>query len=754
MEAMTVVPIPRPGPPIPPHRPLPLRVKLQYLYLLRVPILVWVAVFVLPIVSLTRVRQLLGNLFVLTPWNIFWTMIAAEMLAMSILVMWRVVLLNGRERFGIRQGMIRDVITWQGMVLAEVVVIPIMLAAIFSNGQVTDAYTGLVRLSAALAGLLLAHVGGFLGLLVSVWLSPRYRRPKGRFPVPFRWMRYLIVRAYRNNVVSKKKRAWLGGLAARLPMAFRAGYFDPRTHLLYPGQWLSFVMLFSSFGLYKLIGALKQARLGEPFGIPAICYLILLLILLHWVLAITAFFVDRFRIPLLVPILGLIIVGNLASGTDHYYEIRAVLTPKPVNPALVLTAANRLGRDKDHPRGRVTVVATAGGGIQAAAWTAQVLTGLQTELKERSPDKQFDFANSIAAISSVSGGAVGTMFFVNQYKEPSQRQGFAIPDRELPAIVSEAEASSLDDVAWAMVYPDLARVVFPFGRGLTDRGWALEEAWRIRGNLNSTLSEWRQGVEEGWRPAVIFNSTLAESGEPLVLTTTDMRQKEVNGLGRRNLPELLPGYDVPVVTAVRLAASFPFVTPASRAFWNPQAPGVTNQTRATVENDSKYHLVDGGYYDNYGVNSLLEWLSEAMESQSAKDAPDILIIQIRSFPSEAGGPDGKERGWFYQAWAPVGALMRVRTTGQLVRDREELDRFACQWSAKGAHIRLATFEFQGSEAPLSWKMNQSQIQAIKDQWRDRVSGNENGDWRAVNCFFLPNSSGCPKPGATEKKGAW
>src|SRR5438094_521060 len=56
----------------------------------------------------------------------------------------------------------------------------------------------------------------------------------------------------------------------------------------------------------------------------------------------------------------------------------------------------------EHPHGRVVVVASAGGGIQAAAWTARVLTGLQHELPE--------FANSIAALSGVSGGAVGTMF--------------------------------------------------------------------------------------------------------------------------------------------------------------------------------------------------------------------------------------------------------------------------------------------------------------------------------------------------------
>ncbi|MGB8770629.1 MAG: hypothetical protein WCC92_13490, partial [Candidatus Korobacteraceae bacterium] len=63
----------------PPPPPLPPGVKLQYAYLLRVPILVGVTLFALPIVSLFVFRQLLGNLFLLEPWNILWTMVATMM---------------------------------------------------------------------------------------------------------------------------------------------------------------------------------------------------------------------------------------------------------------------------------------------------------------------------------------------------------------------------------------------------------------------------------------------------------------------------------------------------------------------------------------------------------------------------------------------------------------------------------------------------------------------------------------------------
>jgi hypothetical protein len=396
-------------------------------------------------------------------------------------------------------------------------------------------------------------------------------------------------------------------------------------------------------------------------------------------------------------------------------------------------------------------VATAGGGIQAAAWTAQVLTGLQTELQQRLPNDTVNFADSIALISSVSGGAVGTLFFANKYAKSQGHAGFLASGPELRAIVDTSVKPSLNDVGWALAYADFWRVFFPYIKGeqdkLIDRGWALEEDWRKSGNIQGSLSDWREGVKEGWRPALIFNSTIVETGEPLLLTTTDIHPAgSTSGPDWRTLADVFPtcpGCDVPVVTAVRLAASFPFVSPASRA----------------ITQGRPFHVVDGGYYDNYGVYSLLEWLREALASTPANERPDILIIQIRSFPSDPPA-QAETQGWFYQMEAPLKGLMSVRTAGQLLRDRDALQHFADEMThrpASGsdvpiAQIKLATFEFAGSGAPLSWQMNPAQIQAIPKSWHDRVYGANNEDWREVYCFFRPGDKDCANRKA--KKGAW
>lgn len=190
--------------------------------------------------------------------------------------------------------------------------------------------------------------------------------------------------------------------------------------------------------------------------------------------------------------------------------------------------------------------------------------------------------------------------------------------------------------------------------------------------------------------------------------------------------------DVPLVTAVRLAASFPYVSPAARA-----------QTNQPV-----YHSIDGGYYDNYGVASAIQWIDEALERTPPDRRPPVLVIQIRSFPDNAD-PDPKSRGWFFQSYAPLEGLLSVRTTGQLVRDRNALMLLRAKWRNPGSAglplIRFAGFEFKRHGAPLSWKMNRAQTDAIQTEWDDLLNGKDTLDFDQVRCFLdasLASSQHC------------
>ncbi len=355
------------------------------------------------------------------------------------------------------------------------------------------------------------------------------------------------------------------------------------------------------------------------------------------------------------------------------------------------------------------VVATAGGGIQAAAWTAEVLTELQRAIA--APPGQPAFADSIALLSGVSGGAVGMMFFGAHY-EGAEHTSFPSDAPTLNKIVSDAETPTLNEVAWGLTNPDLGRVLFPFLKWgawkFDDRGRALENAWRRKiGDVS--LSSWTHGVASGYRPAFIFNSTIAETGEPLLFATSGLAYSpsvkiEQKIAHRKTFFAEFYGRDTRIVTAARLAASFPFVTPAARP----------------LQKGPAHHLVDGGYYDNYGLSSLMAWLAEALDQPVGNaPKPEILVLQIRSFPPDQI-PDAKWTTWFYQVYAPLDGLESVRVTGQLLRDKEELRSFENARRDKAAFCNV-TFGFPGGGAPLSWQLNRIQIEQVKTQWASQAS---------------------------------
>jgi hypothetical protein len=136
------------------------------------------------------------------------------------------------------------------------------------------------------------------------------------------------------------------------------------------------------------------------------------------------FFFDRFRIPIIVPIILLLTATSQLSRLDYYSEV----------------SSKGAGSITIEPSS-ITVVAANGGGIQAAPWTAKVLTGLQKEVGDQ-------FGKSIRLISAVSGCSLGAMYFANEYTEGGPPSANA-----LNSIVERAERSSLDKIGRAQLTP-------------------------------------------------------------------------------------------------------------------------------------------------------------------------------------------------------------------------------------------------------------------------------------------------------------
>ncbi len=678
--------------------------RVPYLYLLRVQLLTLTALVGLPALAFaTPASSVLANLFDVPAASAWVVTMLALGTAWTALFTTSLVAEDGPIRLGVAPLGFLEKIRGRDFVIFALLALPVAVGVYHQSTS-----QGTSEPVVALASLVLGVAPAVLLLRVSV---------------PFA---ELLGRALYAAVVRLIPEAWLeSGADWVLADPDRgAGLFEYDSNnrqtglTVVSGHQRALAFLMVSLVLYFAVGLMKYLRLGGTTYVPTLAYVLLLLTLICWALAGLAFWADRHRIPLLLPLAALAVVTSFCPLSDHYFRTRDVPGQTALAPRDALRAGGRTS---------VILVAASGGGIQAAAWTARVLVGLEENARRECGPGCADFGESVRLISSVSGGSVGAMYFLNAYRA----QGLP-EDDDLEGVVENAEASSLDEVAWGLVYPDLTRVLlpgFPFLPRFEyiDRGWALQHSFGFRARgVRANLSTWRDSVRAGWRPASIFNATIADTGERLLFATTDLEQ---TGEALQTFSRQFPGRDVAIATAARLSATFPYVTPAARA----DAPGV------------QFHVVDGGYYDNFGVSSLIAWLREALD-QPDNPVRRVLVIEIRGARDVESHLRRNRRGSLYQLYAPLATMFHVRTAGQLANNVVAMELLKRASFPDNPRIHSVVFEFCGEDPPLSWHLTKKQKDAVRKEWESGAS--VQSGWPIVRKFLageddIPEQTGTP-----------
>jgi hypothetical protein len=646
---------------------------LHYLYLLRFPIACAALLAAFGPVALGPGRALLIGMFDLDWPGVSLATYCALWVGTASFFSAQLVLLYGHERFGAPA-----VSPWWGRALP------------FKVWQVTfSRIEGLVAGLGALAAMVLcgylitqarpgAVLGSAIGLAIFVATLVLIERLRNAH----------FLMSWNTRVAS-----WLAFTPQGYVKHRAAG---PSDYQLLDAHGRALAVSLSSQALYVVLGLAKGIALGFPDtfarsespAIPTLAGVLILILLVCWNGSALAFFLDRFRVPVMGVFVPMLVAAAQWPQSDHFFAVSASSRQERVLPRDVLDAS---------PSEAAIVVAVSGGGIQASAWAAQVLTGLDAASGGR-------FAPSVRLISSVSGGSVGTMRFLAAYENGT------LPDGAHQRIVEQSRASSLDEVAWGVLYPDLLRLVLPFVQpGIIDRGWALERAWAAgQTDLATSMSEWRQAVHERRMPAVMFNATVVETGGRVLFSTVDA-DRDNGARSADNFRDLYPQYDVAPVTAARLSASFPYVSPAARA-------------AAPLPRSQRFHFVDGGYWDNFGIASAVEFIDQAVTAGTK--VKRILLIEVHDRLSSSRRTSDGRRGALFQTFAPPSTLLSVMSNGQPARNAEEVRLLKGYLAARSVELSHQVFESPQASAPLSWHLTLADKMSIDRAWTamtDRAS---------------------------------
>lgn len=309
-----------------------------------------------------------------------------------------------------------------------------------------------------------------------------------------------------------------------------------------------------------------------------------------------------------------------------------------------------------YPDGPFIFVVASGGGIRAAVHTATVLEAL---------DARFCglLSRQMIAISSVSGGSLGAMSFLssperkklapafnlsNNCAKPARAWGAVSTDHiSIKFLTQDSLPSQLGHLFTKIIFPmDLSREK---SDEILPRFWEMQWAKTTGTSISEKLTKSEIFAPDA--PIFIINSTSANTGGRLAYINKELRDD--------NFPDLLKLYPgvagKSVADAVYDSARFPFISqpspvPIFDIDRHAALAKIANlRQKDGLSDDEKYrigleiahqylspqvriadYLVDGGYFENYGADTLSHVINIA--KSSGMPTSRMLLIVIHNNP--------------------------------------------------------------------------------------------------------------------------
>ena len=357
----------------------------------------------------------------------------------------------------------------------------------------------------------------------------------------------------------------------------------------------------------------------------------------------------------------------------------------------------------------LVLVAAEGGGIRALNWTAETLIRLDSIIP--------GFSRHVYALSGVSGGGVGSVFYTAFLRDVPGPQRIARFDLFRRVIRDDY----LSAVTSALLFSESIQRVVPVPIPRLERAKWLEDSWADSYHDNLGLKTLDQSLTQLYQtpagynydlPSLLLNGTLAESGQKTI--TSNLR------LDPRYFKDVVStldvlGTDIPLKTAASLSSRFPVIT-----------NGGLIQKDSTDQSGRKRryggHVVDGGYFDNSGVETCIQLLNNLVPAIRRLDTTDqVTIIPYIIFVqnSNSTGQLSRKRSVMQVVRVPLLGFFNAWDNGSVTRDNmfnSFMDRFANP-KTNYLTLRLA----YNDNYPLGWFLSDSAARSLSRQAQDSIS---------------------------------
>ncbi|MFC3880409.1 patatin-like phospholipase family protein [Algoriphagus namhaensis] len=268
---------------------------------------------------------------------------------------------------------------------------------------------------------------------------------------------------------------------------------------------------------------------------------------------------------------------------------------------------------------KLFIVTASGGGQRAALWTLHVLQNIYRI-------DSGSLIKNVELMTGASGGVLGEALFREIYLQSLEDSKI---DPGSTVYLDQLSADNLNPIIFTLLVNDLLirNQYFEYNgrKYLKDRGFAFEKQLNENtlGVLNKPLSAYRDPEASGQIPLLPVTSLITNDGRKLVISPHSMSFLGASMLGLTGINEKPQSVDftrffadhdamdLRFLTALRMSATFPFITP------NIELPS-----------EPSMETMDTGLSDNFGIQDALRFIY-VFQSWIAQNTSGVVLVTIR-----------------------------------------------------------------------------------------------------------------------------
>jgi hypothetical protein len=283
---------------------------------------------------------------------------------------------------------------------------------------------------------------------------------------------------------------------------------------------------------------------------------------------------------------------------------------------------------------KMVFLCVSGGGKRAALWA---LTAMQ------SADSLTDgaFMDNTMLITGASGGLIGASYF----REIKLREKHGEPMHPYSARHRQnISIDNLNPLIFSLLANDLFNGFNKFNYSrqsyVRDRAFTFEDQLNINTEhlMDKFISDYEKPELTSEIPMVIFSPTVVNDGRKLyisalpvsymnseMLNSPDYKEAKITGVDFQSLFEKQGGSSLRFLSALRMNATFPYITP-----------------NTTLPTDPPIEIMDAGVSDNFGLADAIRFVY-AFRNWISANTSGIIIMSVRDSPKlvPAAKPTGQ-----------------------------------------------------------------------------------------------------------------